>query len=796
MKKWLLRIFFVLIVIALAIIITGALYISNQSPDYNEQLTFSELSEPVHVYYDEYAIPHIYANEISDAYLAFGYIHAKDRLWQMELLRRIAPGRLSEIFGTRMIETDKFFRILGIHDQSIREANDFYQRSEGDLRRLVESYIKGVNLFMENGNRPVEYRILGVDVEPFSLTDIYNIMGYMSFSFSVAHKTEPIADFIFQQLGTEYLNELDLHIDSTTTLIRSDIGADYSKLSMHVEDIKSELPVPELIGSNSWVIGPEKSRTGSVLFANDPHIGYSQPSVWYEAHIIAPGYEVYGNHIAGFPIAQIGHNRHHAIGLTMFENDDVDYYRETINPENPDEYWFDGSWRAIEVKSSKIAVKDEAPVAFDIRSTHHGPIISDVVKHLDASEAISMYWVYKKLPLRLLEASYQIITGNTIEEVRKGASMIHAPGLNVMYGDTEGNIAWWASARLPIRPAHVNSKLILDGSSGEDEITEYYSFDLNPQAINPSSGFVYSANNQSVGTTGIRYPGYYLPEDRARRIVQLLSEKNDWTIDDVKQMQLDVVSNNVVEVVSSIKSALATEDLSPLARRGLDILSEWNGSYDLQQVAPTIYTKIIFHIMSGMMEDELKERWKTFNGTFLMKRSIQPMIANADSPWWDNTDTEDVERRSQIISSALETTMNEIVDQLGDATDNWQWAEVHTLESKHTFDAVPFLKNYFNVGPFPISGSSEVINNTQFTTSADGTYEVGGGPSCRRAIEMTKLESESWNILPTGQSGNVFSPHYKDQVEMYVNGQFRRQLMNQQEIFENHKYHTQLRPTD
>ena len=792
--KWFKIILAILLILIVIFGIGSWLFLQSTSPNYDERVEMSGYTKPVNIYYDQFGVPHIYAENQNDLYRALGYTHAKDRLWQMELLRRIAPGRLAELFGPDILETDRFFRTLGVSHQSQAEAERFLASGSSEIKAAVLQYINGVNDFIKQDDLPIEFTILGIQPEEFSLTDVYNIIGYMGFSFSVAHKTEPIVDFILQNYGKEYLTSLDLDYDTSATVIPSTSAIDYSSISLLVDDLMTELPVPELIGSNSWVIGPSKSASSSVLFANDPHIGFAQPSVWYEAHVEAPGISSYGNYLAGYPFPHIGHNRHHAIGLTMFENDDVDYYREQINSQNTNQYLSNGTWLDFDLREEVIRVKGGDDISMTVRSSKHGPVISDVVKHLNTDEAISMWWVYQKHPLQLLEASYYIANSATIEGVQRGVSLIHAPGLNVMYGDVEGNIAWWAAAKLPIRPDHVHSKIILDGASGEDEILGYFDFSANPQVINPDWGFVYSANNQSVSSSGMRPPGYYLPEDRARRIQKLLEEKSDWKIEDVKAMLLDITSENVSEIITSIESDLLSNDPSETEQHGRDLLLDWNGRYGLKDVAPTIYTKLIFHIMQNMMGDELEERWNTFNGTFLMKRSIQYLLANDSSPWWDDITDETVQTKREIINKAYAKTIEELRIELGEDINGWTWNKVHTLEHKHTFDANATLRKYFNVGPFPVPGSSEVINNLQFTITSDGTYEVAAGPSSRRAIDMGDLNNQSWNILPTGQSGNVMSPHYQDQAEMYVNGLYRRQLMDQKEIVEEAKAVTQILP--
>lgn len=788
MKKWLLRILTILLFLLFVTAAAGYLYVSNLAPDYSEQSKIEGLEGSVDVYYDDYGIPHIYASSVGDAYKALGYVHAKDRLWQMDLIRRIAPGRLSELFGDGVLENDKFFRTIGLAHQSKLEAANFQKNANGELRDMVLGYVAGVNSYIGKGSKTVEHKLIGVEMEPFTLEDVYNVIGYMSYSFAVAHRTEPILDYITKTYGSDYMEALDVHVAPGSTFITSDSGPDYSPMSMHIDQLMEDLPVPELIGSNSWVIGPSRSETNGVLFANDPHIGYSQPSVWYEAHISAPDFELYGYHIAGFPLAQIGHNRHHAVGLTMFENDDIDYYRERSNPEHKGQYWAIDHWEDYKVRSETIKVKDGDDVTIEVRETRHGPVMSDVIAEVSSDDPVAMWWVYQKFPLRLLEASHKIITSHTLEEARDGAALIHAPGLNVMYGDVEGNIAWWAAAKLPKRPEHVNSKLILDGASGKDDITEFYDFNQNPQAVNPAKGYVYSANNQSLGTDSTQHPGYYLPEDRARRIVSLIEANDRWSVADMKKMLLDDTSDNAIEIRNSMLSAVSKNDLSASESEMLSIVEKWDGSFASKEKGPTIYVKWLYHVLHKMTIDELGERWATFNGTHLMKRSVQPLIANDAAPWWDDQSTSEKEAKADIVQAAFKQTVSELsATELG-------WGKVHTLEHAHAFSTNETLRSYFNVGPFEMSGSTDVINNQQYLLNGDGVYETKAGPSSRRVINLKDIDKDSWSILPTGQSGNVLSSFYKDQAEMFVKGEFRKQLMDKEEIVANSEHHSVFKP--
>lgn len=789
------RIFGVIVVVLVLISAAIFYYFNCQRPDYGERLDLEGLTAAVDIYYDQYGIPHIYGESTEDVYLALGYVHAKDRLWQMELLRRVAPGQLSEILGEASIETDKFFRTLDIAHNTAEAVKRFDAEGPEEIRSKVTAYLNGVNQYVNEGQLPIEYHILGVKRRAFTLEDVYNISGYMAFSFAMAHKTEPIATQLLQELGPEYLNDLSMEVDTSRAIIASEIRPELGRLSGHIDKLVRGLPVAQFIGSNSWVLAPSKTSTGGVIFANDPHIGFSQPAVWYEAHLEAPGYSLYGNFIGGLPIAFMGHTRHHAIGVTMFENDDIDLYQEQLDEEGR-HYYQDGHLLPLEIRKETISVKGSDDVVIEVRKTHHGSIISDVARDFEGMSNISMFWVYQNLPIHTLEAAYKIMHASSLSEAQVGAAMISSPGLNIMYGDVDGNIAWWAAAKLPKRPPGATPKLIMDGSTTANDITEYYPFKDNPQSINPSWGYVYSANNQSVSATGIAHEGYYLGEDRGRRIQYLLDQKSDWNTEDVKAMITDVVSLNAPEIAQQLITyqRQAMGEINEIELQALEWLSNWDGSHEVVDIAPTIYYKWLYHTMDKIMRDEVGDGMPQFLETHLIKRSIQPLIANHQSRWWDDRTTETIETPPVIVSAAFSKTISELEQQLGKDVNQWKWGKVHSLEHPHVLGANDVLKPYFNVGPFYVHGSREVINNLDFDLSADGTYEALSGPSCRRVINLSRLDTDNWSILPTGQSGNRWSPYYQDQASMYNSGQFRRQLMNEEEIKKVSAHQTIMRP--
>jgi len=765
------------------ILIGGAIYYNSLKPSYSGNLELENLSKETTVYFDDYGVPHIYAENQLDAVTALGYVHAQDRLWQMELMRRIAPGRLSEIFGEKMLKNDQFFVSLGIEETSKKSIANLDKN--GEVYKMATAYLNGVNQFIKNGSTPIEFTLIGVEKEQYKLNDIYNIMGYMSFSFAMAQKTDPLLSVIKEKLGSDYLKELGININPNTVLIKNANPAleSYSTMVTSVNEIMKSSPIPPFIGSNSWVISPKKTTTGNVLFANDPHIGFSQPAVWYEAHISTPNYELYGYHLAGVPFPLLGHNRNYAYGLTMFENDDIDFYKEENHPTDTNKYKTPNGYAAYKTVTKTIKVKDAEDVTIEVRSTRHGPIMNDVVDAISQTKPIAMSWIFTQLEGRMLAALHTISRAKEMKDVKKGASMIHAPGLNIMYGDAKGNVAWWAAGKLYKHKPHVNTKFILDGASGEDDPIEYLDFSLNPTAENPSWNYVYSANNQPDSISNILYPGYYLSEDRAKRITQLLEPKNDWNRETMSAMIIDVTSSVSPSVIKEINFNIDFETFNKNEKKAVEILQLWDGSNTIDAVAPTIYNKLVYQYLKNTYEDELgEELFKQFLDTHLSKRTIANQIKKNASIWWDDISTTNkIETKRNILSKSLIETVASLEKQLGKDIKTWNWGKVHTLEHPHPLGTIAALKGYFNIGPFPINGAREVINNRGYEYNDSGLYKVNAGPSTRRIIDFSDVEN-SISILPTGQSGNPFSKHYKDQAEMFNNGEFRKMKMNKEEI--------------
>ena len=779
--KGFLKIIKIVFLVCVLVFVAAWLYSRTLYPTYEGELSLENLSENVTVHFDQNGVPHINAETQKDAYTALGYVHAQDRLWQMELIRRIAPGRLSEIFGDKLVETDVFFAGLGL----VEDANESIAKIDinSEAYKLTMAYLDGVNQFVEEGATPIEYNLIGLEKTKFTVNDVYNVFGYMSFSFAIAQKTDPLLQEIKEKLGDNYLAELEIPVYSNTALLKSEknpiVKASFAKAMTAMYE---QLPISPFIGSNSWVIAADKTKNGKVIFANDPHIGFSQPSVWYQSHIKTPDYEMYGYSLALTPFPLLGHNRDYAYGLTMFENDDVDFYIEKNNPENLNEYETPTGFSTYKTVQKTIKIKDAPDTTFTVKISRHGPIMNNLLKQIDDERPIAMQWIYKKTDNQIIDVGYQISHAKSLHDFKEGAKLLHAPGLNMMYGDAKDNIAWIASGKLYKYRDSINTKLYLDGASGKDEILSYIDFEDNPQSINPASNYVYSSNNQPDTIAGILYPGYYLPEDRGQRIEQLLEVKNDWTQEDVQQMIFDVTSPVVPQVIANLVASLKTENFTKNEQEALQNLKDWNGEYKKEDTAPTIYNRFLYEFLEGTFKDELGESFPMFMQTPLMKKMIAVQAKKTVSVWFDDVTTEPKETKSDIVQRSFINAISFLENQLGDTVSLWSWSKVISVEHGHALAAGgETLRKIFNVGPFSMDGGNEVINNQLFTLNETGIYKVKAGPSTRRVIDFSNIEN-SVSILPTGQSGNVFSKHYKDQAQKYVNGEFVKTMLNKDEI--------------
>lgn len=788
-----------LVALLLLVIIGILVFLQTTKPTYSGELKLEGLKSEVEILYDDYGVPHIYAQNEEDAYFALGYVHAQDRLFQMEMIRRAASGRLSEVFGSDFLKIDKLFRTLGINQFAKEHVQKFLSTDTAAYQKDIFAYQKGINQFIKTGKTPLEFTIIGIPKEEFTPQDIYLTVGYMSFTFAEALRADPVLQKIKIEWGSEYLKDLAIQTPSDAVIIKN-----YDVMNLQLDQLISSisesietLPVPLLQGSNGWVLSADKSTSDFPILANDTHMAIGQPAVWYEAHIEYPGYSFYGHHLAGIPFGILGNNQFCGWGFTMFENDDIDFFIETSNPENASQVKFKDQWEEMKSRNEIIHVKDKEDVTLEVKSSRHGPIVNGIIEYTsDVPSPVALSWILTHETNEDIEAIYRLNHANTFVEAQKAVSLFSAPGLNIMYGDVDKNIAWWAAAKLPIRPKHVVSKLFLDGASGNDEYLGFYDFSKNPHAINPPWGYVYSTNNQPDSVDGVLYPGYYYPKARAGRVVEFLQQDRQWSAGDMKQINLDVMSVTHPEIakeMASVLKTLKTTEYEPIIQQ----LETWDGDHKTTDTAPSVYYNMLSQIMYATMRDEIgATATKTILATSIPKNSYTAFLKNDNSPWWDDVRTKEVkETRTAIFEKSAIRTLEVLTKTSGSKPEQWTWGKIHTLTHNHPLAAVKPLDKFFNVGPYPADGGSEVLNNLSFSLDTTGYFPVTSAPSVRKVTDFSNVESGE-TISPSGQSGNVMSPHYDDQAEMFARGETRKMFMNRKEVESKLKNKLILKPRD
>ena len=663
-----------------------------------------------------------------------------------------------------------------------------YKDPNSPFVKVAKAYVKGINHYIKNGKTPIEFTLAGIPKTEYTLEDMEIIVGYMGYTFVGAFSAEAVSTDIITRLGSDYFNDvLSAWPDSLHKIPvqKASLAAqNLVIISNELQKMNSDLAFPPFHGSNGWVISGKKTKSGKPILANDTHIAFSQPSVWYEAHLECPTFKTYGNFLAGTPVPALGHNDFGGWGLTMFENDDADFFKETLNPNNANQVKYKDTWEDISTRKETIKVKDKPDVAFEVKKTRHEYLLNGAFKNVqNIKDPIALWWVFHQFPSQHLNVFYNVCKSKNVKDMSLAVAPLTSPGLNFMWGDTQGNIAWWAAGKLPIRPKHVNPQLILDGSTGLDDPLGWYDFSLNPQIANPENGVLYSANNQPDDMGNGLVPGYYVPSNRAKRIEELLfTSKNDWTEESVRKVINDVKSSTYPDMIKTIFENLKDNDLNKEGRTLKTLLMNWDGSHNLDDIPPTIFYKLLFNIYKQGLLDELgPEVFNAFEHNFALKRATSTFLKNTDSKWWDNVITPQKETKKQVFLKALEISSLELVAQLGNDKSKWQWGKVHSIEHKHPLGIIPVIGKWFNVGPIAVMGGRETINNLDFSMDSTGTYKVTYGPALRRIIDFGN-PSLAQSVNPTGQSGYFMSKHYNDQAEMFAKGGKRAELTNRKAI--------------
>jgi len=763
-------------------------------PQIDGTLRLPGLQAPVEIIRDRWGIPHIYAEHAEDLFFAQGFVHAQDRLWQMELNRRIGCGRLSEIFGDLALDTDRFIRTVGFR----RVAEAEVKLLDEDARRIMEAYAAGVNAYLETGAPlPLEFTLLRLKPEPWTVADTLVWGKVMAFNLSVNWETEILRARLIDRLGAEKAAELEPYYPKDNpTVIPSEV--DYSRLATDVLEYYQQAAgwlgtSGAGVGSNNWVVDGSKTTTGKPLLANDPHLALQIPSIWYENHLVGAGYEVTGVSFPGVPGVIIGHNAHIAWGVTNGFPDVQDLYIERLHPDNPHRYEFKGEWHDAEVVREEIRVKGrEDPVIEEVVITRHGPIITNVLpEELRRDNApLALRWTALE-PGTLLYSVLRLQKASNWEEFTAALRHWDVPAQNFVYADVEGNIGYYLPGRIPVRARGIGL-VPVPGWTGEYEWTGYIPFEELPHAFNPAEHYIATANNRVVGDD---YP-YFVSADwmngyRARRIVDLLTAKEKLSADDYAAMHLDFYSLPGRAMARYI-GALEPED--ERCRQAVEAVRSWDHYLTPDSVGGTIFEAFQLQLLRLTFADKLgRELAEAYIGTgfhptlaptnaFMGRTStvLLRLLENETSPWYTDAATGRERTREEILLLALERAVEELSEALGDDVGQWQWGRLHQATLAHPMGQVKPLDLVFNRGPFPIGGDTDTVCQAAFVPGQPYA-PTSWVASYRQIVDLSDWE-RSQAIHTNGQSGRPGSPHYDDMIALWLKGKYHPMLWTRASI--------------
>ncbi|HPO13990.1 MAG TPA: penicillin acylase family protein [Candidatus Hydrogenedentes bacterium] len=780
------------------------------------------LKSEVRVVRDNWHVPHITAQNEPDAYFALGYVMAQDRLFQMELWRRLASGELAEILGPLAVPVDKIVRSF-----RLRALAENYVTTQADalpeLKAAAEAYIAGINYCMASEPLPFEYVALQIPARPFTLADCLVVAAILPITFAEGLREDLLCSMLKEKypdkdidaLFPGYSKEIPVtimeNLEEAKAYVEAHPQSPQVSSAQHQETLKalqacleplktiSEWISPTF-GSNSWVLAPARTKSGKPILANDPHIGFTNPSVWFEAHLKFGEVENYGFHLPLIPFPLLAHNMNRAWGITMFENDDTDLYLETFDPLNPHRVKYKGEWVDVKTEKERIKVRFWKDQEIEVRITPHGPVITDVFRllHGYTGADISLRWIWQHTDYTDMQALYKMSHAQDLASFGKAVSLVTSPGLNISYADREGNIAWWAAGLIPIRPPHINPKQLLDGASGKDEIEGYVPFEQNPQLVNPPWGYIVTANNMStvkpVGPVQ-QLQGYWQPSERAARIEYLLEQHPQWTIHELCSVQFDDAMLSAPPVLFQMVQALGDTQnlLTSFEQQALDALKSWNFKHDVDSCGASIFHEFCEFILEGALLDEMGPKlYKNYLGLADHANFFKAFIGDNASPFWDDISTSSRETRHDIVLDAFKKTTAHLKKELGGDIKQWRWGLIHTMTFTHPFGYLPLLGKLFNVGPFESTGAADVINNMLYIDGSHN-FSVVAGPSTRRLIDYADTE-HSLAVLPTGNSGNFMSPSYGDQAPLFMNGQYREPRFTAEQIEANKRHEIRFSP--
>ena len=771
MRKILIRLGGLLLLLFLGLVGGGYLYLQSSLPTINGAISLDGPEAEIEIRRDHNGVPHIYAQSDHDLYFAVGFVHAQDRLWQMEINRRIAQGRLAEVVGAGALETDKFLRTLGVYEA----AKSAYVALDAPAREMLEAYTAGVNAFLatREGALPVEFLLLGHEPQAWQPADSVAWLKMMAWDLSKNWRKEIGRLTLLSRLDPEQVMEFypPYRGDAPTPL--PDPQALYGGLEWSGKAVAFVGQADPAVGSNNWVVSGAHTVTGKPLLANDPHLGLKSPSVWYLVHLSMEGRNLVGVTLPGLPFIVLGRNDFSAWGFTNTGPDTQDLYLEKITGDG--QYATPDGPASFRLRREIIRVKDAEPIELEVRETRHGPVISDVMASLDGllpeGHVLAFRWTALDPTDRTTEAARNWMRSASWDQFVSGLEGFHTPQQNIVYGDIEGNIGYYAPANVPIRAPENMAKgqLPVPGWLAAYDWQGYLPKAVLPRLYNPERGYIATANAKIHGHDY----AYHLTREwafpyRTTRINSLLENGGKHSVESFMKLQLDNFSVMADEFVPLLAPHVAAShpDIA-------QALSDWDRHMARERPEPLVYIAWHRALARRIYADELGDLFPLF--WQLKPEFLYRVLNNTDGTgrWCDDVSTEALEDCAAMIQLALVDAMSELEETLGHDWRRWRWGDVHQAHHIHRpFSEVAFLRPWFEIVR-RVDGGPYTINVSNVRTNQPQPFETRNGPSFRAIYDLSDLNNSRF-VIPTGQSGNPVSPYYDQLTDLWAEGRYIR----------------------
>ncbi|MFZ5517114.1 MAG: penicillin acylase family protein [Candidatus Zhuqueibacterota bacterium] len=765
------------ILILIITLVIGVRLLKKSLPQTTGTVEIQGLRQPVRVIRDHHGLPHIFAENSDDLYFAMGYVVAQDRLWQMDINRRSALGTLSEIYGKSTLSYDRFIHTIGL--PSI--ARNLTESLSPESKKILTSYADGVNAFITThfDQLPIEFAVLDYEPQAWEVEHSLAYQRLMAWGLEMAWFVDPVYGQLAGKVTPEKLAEISLD-ESAGKKPRLHQFREHSPIAhqtfQELNDTLNTLAgfFGTGLGSNSWVVSGRKTKTGKPLLANDPHLELKNPGIWYEVHLHAPGMDCHGVSLPGIPGIVIGRNKSLAWGLTNAMADGCDFCIESMNPVNQNQYLYEGRWFETVQEKKEIAVRDTLPETITIRSTKHGPIISDIVPALqDSSHTVSINWAGFIRSDEVLAFS-KINRAQNWEQFLDGLRHFAVPAQNFMYADVAGNIGHYCAGKIPIR-VKGRGLVPLPGQNGDCEWEGWIPFEQLPHDFNPLNGILHSANNQ-LGDPLYPYfiSSYWEPSYRADRIIERLTQTEIFDADAFQAIQMDLISRHGEFMKPFILKVLpGFEQKDKLTEFFCNTIVSWDFNTDTRSVGATIFEVYLIKLYENIYLDEMGE--PLFQSFMRLPnipiRVTDQLLTQGVSRWFDNVSTPDtVEVMDGILLESLHETYDFLIANFGEKVFDWRWGQIHTITFDHPLGKKAPLNSLFNIGPFPIGGSETTVNNATYRMRGN-QFETVVGPSLRQIIDLSHPNKSRW-MITTGQTAHPLSRHFKDMAPMWLNGDY------------------------